>query len=131
MPLKRLTPKVQRTELGYLRLWRDELSEIVRLARQLEGAEIRIEADNCLLDDVQEDLPELGPRLDYFSVRVTESMTTPDNITSDLPPVPRELMSLRLAKDSYWVEAADPDLNVTGLIDAIQKVSDKCRRIPR
>jgi hypothetical protein len=63
-------------------LWLDDLAEIVRLARELPGAAIRIEADQHTLTDVVQDLPGLGPRLSYFTV--TASSQTEDEPPTEL-----------------------------------------------
>lgn len=123
MSLKRLTPTVKHDELGYLLLWRDELAEIVRLTRQLPGANVRIEADGYELDEVETDLPKLGPQLSYFSMTVTKAVA--ENNTS------HELLSLRLSKNRSWIKATDPDLTTMGLIDQIRSLANRCRRKPR
>jgi hypothetical protein len=71
VPLERLAPLVKKYDLGCLRLWQDELAEIVRLVRQLPDVEVRIESDKNLLTDVRADLPQLGQRVSYFSVTAT------------------------------------------------------------
>ena len=56
MPLRPLKPVVREYDLGDLRLWQDDLAEVVRLMRQLPDTDIRLEADGNELDD-EADLP--------------------------------------------------------------------------
>jgi hypothetical protein len=76
VPLTRLKATVKSYDLGYLRLWRDDLAEIVRLVRQLDATRVEIHADAYRLDDVETDLPDprLGPRLSDFSVTATAAL---------------------------------------------------------
>ena len=69
MPLQRLTPVIDRTALGHLRLSQDELAEIVRLVQLLPDADVMIESDNYRLYDVRAELPQIGKRVGYFTSR--------------------------------------------------------------
>lgn len=122
MTLKRLSPLIHQYDLGYVQLWRDELAEIVRLTRQLDGADVRIEADDYLIDDVETDLPKVGSsRLSSFRVIATR--------TTDGPTL--DLLEVDLTQRSCQIKAADPDLTTLGAIDAIRSLTERCRRIPR
>jgi hypothetical protein len=123
VPLTRLKATVKSYDLGYLRLWRDDLAEIVRLVRQLDAKRVEIHADACRLDDVETDLPDprLGPRLSDFSVIAT---TVAGNDTS------RELISVRLSRRGSRIEVTDPDLTTTGLTNELRSVVASCRWIP-
>jgi hypothetical protein len=122
VPLHPLTPKVTKHELGTLRLWQDDLAEIVRLVQQLPDVQVVIEADNNTLDDVHTDLPKLGQRVSYFTVTATTA-TANDGAG-------RELVSVKLAKERCRIEATEPDLTTTGLIEALRSLLGSCRRMP-
>lgn len=121
MSLKRLTPTIK--DLGYLRLWRDELEEIVALVRQQLGNEtIVLESNDNELDDVGADLPKLGSRLRYFTVKVASK---PEDGTG----VPREILTVNL-KNRCQIEATNPDVTTRGLIGDIEDITRPCRRLP-
>jgi hypothetical protein len=122
VPLQRLTPRVTTYTLGSLRLWQDELAEIVRLVRQLPGVEVRIESDKNLLTDVRTDLPQLGQRVSYFSV--TASLPTSGDERQ------HEVISVKLSTIRCHIEATEPDLTTTGLIEGIRSLTASCRRMP-
>lgn len=122
MPLKRLTPIIK--DLGYLRLWQDELEEIVALVRQqLSYDTIVLESDGNELDDVVVDLPKLGRRVRYFSVNVTRK---PDRDGK----VPREVLTVSLQRNRCKLEATNPDAATRGVISDIQDIAQRCRRVP-
>lgn len=120
MPLKRLTPVIKQYELGSLRLWRDDLVGIVELIGQLNGT-VNIEADNYAVEDVEDDLPEIGQRLNYFSAAVTD---VGEGTTQ------RQLLRLRLSRNYCYIEAADPDAETRGIISDIQSLAERRRRLP-
>jgi hypothetical protein len=120
MSLKRLTPVIKRYELGSLRLWLDDLAEIVASISQLNGA-INVEADNYAVEDVENDLPEIGQRLNYFSVAVNKV---------DEGAAQRHLLRLRLSRNHCFIEAADPDAETRGIIGDIQSLAEHRRRLP-
>lgn len=121
--LKRLSPVVRRYDLGYLRLWQDDLAEIIRLMRQINGAEVRVEvkvgSDDYLVEDIK-DLPSLGSQVSSF--KATGSRTHDE--------VPRQLMEVRLSREACEIEATDPDLTTVGAIEAIASLTFQCRRSP-
>lgn len=109
-------------DLGSLRLWQNELAEIVRLIRQLPNVEVRLESDNNLLTDVHADLPQLGQRVNYFTVTATRPRV------GDEPG--KDVISVKLAKRSCLIEATEPDLTTTGLIENIKSLVGNNRRLP-
>jgi len=120
--LKRLTPTIK--DLGYLRLWQDELEEIVALVRQqLSNETIVLESDGNELDDVAVDLPKLGHRVRYFTIKVTGR---PDEGSE----VPREILTVSLTRSRCRIEATNPDVTTRGVISDIQDVAQRCRRVP-
>jgi hypothetical protein len=121
MALKRIEPVIKRCELGFLRLWRDELAEIVRLAGQLNGT-AKIESDGFEVEDVDADLPQIGERVEYFAVTITGR---DENATL------RDLLNLRLSLNQSYIEAIDPNAQTQVIISNIQSLADKCRRPPR
>src|SRR5690349_4637770 len=128
MPLRRLTPVVNRHDLGVLRLWRDELAEIVTLIQQLDDVELRIEADGYQLDDVDGDLPQIGkPRLGEFSV--TAARATYMSVEDEIRRGSGRHLNVRLSKNSSYVEGTDPDPDMRGVISDIQTLTAKCRRL--
>lgn len=115
MPLRPLKPVVREYDLGDLRLWQDDLAEVVRLMRQLPDIDIRLEADGNELDDVA-DLPELGPRVGYFTATASRQQV--------------ELMKLELSRSSCAITATEPDLETSGAIEAIRTFLSGRRRMP-
>jgi hypothetical protein len=122
VPLERLTPLVKNYDLGSHRLWQDELAEIVRLIRQLPNVHVYIESDNNKLTDVSEDLPQLGQRVNYFTVTATRTGA------GDEPS--KEVIGVKLARDRCLIEATEPDLTTTGLIESIKSLVKDCQRLP-
>jgi hypothetical protein len=120
VPLRRLIPTVKRTDLGHLRLTQDDLAETVRLVRQLPDAEILIESDNYVLDDVREDLPKIGPRVSSFIVRARRPKGSGMS----------DVLTAQLARKGCEIVATDPDLRTEGLIEALRTVSRTRRRMP-
>ena len=120
MPLRRLIPTVKRTDLGHLRLTQDDLAEMVRLVRQLPDAEILIESDNYVLDDVREDLPKIGPRVSNFTVRARRPQGSGMS----------DVLTAQLATKGCEIVATDPDLTTEGLIEALRTLTQPRRRLP-
>jgi hypothetical protein len=119
MPVQRLEPEVKRYDLGPVRLWQDELAEIVRLIGLLPDVAMRIESDGYLLTDVKDDLPTLGPKVKYFTVKATRSHLPSETV-----------ISVTLSRDSCRIEETDPDLTTMGLIQSIKSLMEACRRWP-
>ena len=120
--LKRLTPTVK--DLGSLRLWQDEIDEIVTLVRQqLSNETIVLEADGNELENVAVDLPRLGRRVRYFTIKVTGK---PDDGTE----VPLELLTITFRKNRCKIAATNPDVTTRGVISDIQDLAQRCRRLP-
>ena len=126
MPLRPLKPVVRKYDPGNLRLWQDDLAEVVRLVRQLTDVDIYLEADNNELDDVA-DLPELGPRVGYFTVvaSVPASLVT---VKSGRPP--GEVLKLEFSRSGCVITATEPDLETSGVIEAIRAFLAGRRRMP-
>jgi hypothetical protein len=129
MPLKRLTPLVNRHDLGVLRLWRDELAEVVKLIQQLDDVELRIEADGYQLDDVDTDLPQIGKlRIEEFSVTATRPTYTYKG--GAMHAGEGKYINVRLSKNGSYVEVTDPEPDMRGVVSDIQTLIAKCRRLP-
>jgi hypothetical protein len=147
--MKRLTPVVNKTDLGQLRLWSDDIAEIVTLIQQLtrrdgdqtalDETSIRIEADHYLLDDLETELPKLGKCVEYITVTVDRRISA-ESAVPDLPghgqgielKALKDVMILRLAKvDGCWLEATDPSPDVRGVISDIQTFCETRRRLPQ
>ena len=134
MALKRLTPTIK--NLGYLRLWQDDLAEIIALVQRLENVKITFEADKYELLDGEADLPslpvKLGNRLRYFTIKATQSVILgiEDGLPDNQPPDGKEILAVRLARNSCQIEAADPDLQTGAVINLIEEKARKCRRVP-
>jgi hypothetical protein len=126
MPLERLEPEVKRYVLGPVRVWQDEIAEIVRLVSQLPDVALWIESNGYRLTDVKTDLPALGAKLRYFTVRAEQ--VPPSGMTVSLPVVK---FSVTLDRQSCVIEATDPNLEMMGLIQSIQSLLGPCRRLPR
>lgn len=120
--LKRLTPTTK--DLGCLRLWQDDIEEIVLLVRQqLSNETIVLESDGNELEDVAVDLPKLGRRVQYFTVKVTGK-------PEDDGEGPRNVLTLNLTRDRCEIEATNPDAGTRGVISDIQNIAQRCRRVP-
>jgi hypothetical protein len=121
--LKRLTPKLRQQNFGFIQLWRDELVEIIRLMDQLDDVQVRVEADDYLLEDVEGDLPKVGSRrLQHFTAIATRSAGAEP---------PRELMRIVLSARDCEVKATDPDFQAQGIMGEICNVVGRCGRSPR
>jgi hypothetical protein len=122
MALKRLTPMIRRYDLGLVRMWRNELVEIVRLISELDEAEVEVVADDQYkVDDIEDDLSAAGPKLK--SLTVTASRTS-DGIL-------REFIKVHLSEAECTTEATDPDLATLGAMDQIRSLADECGRMPK
>lgn len=121
MALEKIKPEVQRTDLGCVRMWQEDLAEIVRLTGKLPDVKLRIEADNYTLTDVVADLPGLGQNVSSFSV-IAERR--------DADGEPHEVVRVKLANRGSHIEAADPDLDTLGLIGKIADIAKRRRRLP-
>jgi hypothetical protein len=133
--LKRLTPTSK--NLGYLRLWQDDLAEIIAFVQRLENVKITLEADKIYeLLDGEADLPslpvKLGNRLRYFTIKATQSVIlgTEDGLPDNQPPEGKEILAVRLARNGCRIEAADPDIQTRDVINLIEEKARKCRRVP-
>lgn len=122
MPLERLEPVVKKYNLGCIRLWQDELAEIVRLIGQLPEIDVYLESDSNKFTDVRADLPQLGQRVSYFTAKGTrtESQTEP----------PKEIITVKLARDRCEIEAIEPDATTRGVIEDIKSLTRAKRRLP-
>jgi hypothetical protein len=120
--LKRLTPTTK--DLGYLQLWQDDLEEMVLLVRQqLSSETIVLESDGRELEDVAADLPNVGRRVQYFTIKVTGKPEEGDEGS-------REILTVSLTRDRCKVEAMNPDAATRGVIGDIQDIAQRCRRVP-
>jgi hypothetical protein len=116
---------VRKYDLGNLRLWQDDLAEVVRLARQLTDVDIYLEADNNELDDVA-DLPGLGPRVRYFTMVASQPGLV--GVKGRRPP--GEILKLEFSRSGCVITATEPDLETSGVIEAIRAFLAGRRRMP-
>jgi hypothetical protein len=132
--LKRLTPTIK--DLGYLRLWQDDLPRSSRSFRGWGNVKITLEADKYQLLDGEADLPslplKLGNRLRYFTIKATRSVILgiKDGLPDNQPSDGEEILTVRLARNGCQIEAADPDLQTRDVINLIEEKARKCRRVP-
>jgi hypothetical protein len=119
--LERVKPEVQRVNLGCVRMWREDLDELVRLVGKLPDVKVRIEANENTATDLAADLPQLGPRLAYFTVT---------GLRASQDSAELEVVRVHLANSGSYVEAADPDLDAKGLFREVEALAKKRRRIP-
>jgi len=108
---------VRQENLGCLLLYRDDLRRIVDEVQSLPGVRIELEADNIRLDDVETDLPDLGDRLSYFTLKAYRKTEA-------------EVLSLRLAESRCTLATTDPGPEVSGVIGAIEDIARQRRRVP-
>jgi hypothetical protein len=131
--LRRLTPDIRRVDLGYLRLWRDDLAEIVDLVGQLNDVKIDLEAGvpkedgdrHSLVAYEVGDLDELlrlGKRLSYLSITATR--TVPADAT------PYQLLKVYCAKEGCWIEATNPDPEIRGVIGDLKSFAEAHPLLP-
>jgi hypothetical protein len=109
----------RRENLGSLRLWRDDLRQIVDQVRSLPGVRIALEADNIRLDDVDTDLPKLGDRLSSFTLT---AYCEAAGLT--------EVLSLRLTEGGCTLATSNPGPEVRRVADAIEEIARQRRRVP-
>jgi hypothetical protein len=99
------------------------LAEIVRLMRQINGADVRVEvqvgSDDYLVEEMK-DLPSLGSRVSSFKAT---GARTHDGALS-------QLMEVRLSRETCEIEATDPDLTTVGAIEAISSLAFQRKRSP-
>lgn len=122
MSLKRLTPTTR--DLGYLRLWQEDIEEIVLFVRQqLSNETIVLESDGNELTDAAADLPKLGRRVQYFIIKVTGK---PEEGGEG----PREILTVTFTRERCKIDATNPDAGTRGVISDIQDIAQKRRRLP-
>lgn len=141
MPLVRLTPQTHRYTLGTLRLWQDDLVEIVRLAQQLPDVIVDVESDDNritadsdddLLASVRTELPKLGPSVRYFKLIASRAPQSPPDLSqspSDTSQAER-LIEVNLSVGGCMIEAINPDLATMGLVESIKSFARSRRRPP-
>jgi len=139
VPLERITPFVKKYDLGHMRLWQDDLIEIVRLVQQLPDAEVAVECDDnlfiCnpgddLLDVVRVELPKLGQRrrrVHYFTVTANQG---DEAISERNDSYTRNLIRVRLTEGESLIEAFEPNLLTMGLIESIRSIVNSRPRLP-
>jgi hypothetical protein len=138
MAIRQLTPTIRK--LGALRLCRDDVAEILVQIRKLDNVTITIEADHSELDDLETDLPKLGKRLKYLTIKAVRSRSTsfagiPTVTTSpsvvELDPPLEDVLTVKLAVTGCQIEATDPDPTTRGIISSIEDLAKSRRRVPR
>jgi hypothetical protein len=121
MALKRLTPVIRRYDLGSIRMWQNELVEVVRLMSQLDGAEVGVVAnEQYQVEDVESDLSTVGPRLQSFTVtagKISEGLFS-------------EFLKVDLSTAGCTMEATNPDLATLGAMNQMRSLTDECRLMP-
>jgi hypothetical protein len=110
MPLRRTQPNTVHRDFGSIRLWRDDLAEIVSIMR--EGTpSLSLQADAYSLDDI-DDLTDLeGNRITAFRAAS-----------------PEERILLNLGADSAFISADDPDLPTRTLLEEVYRIATRRRR---
>lgn len=108
MALKRERPLADERVLGRVRLWRDDLYEIVKVMREV-APDLTLHADDYTLDDVDDlaDAPET-----YVRRFVAESQGK--GIRLDLA-------------DVSVIAANDPDLKTRGMMEEVQRLTRRRR----
>ena len=139
MAIRQLTPTIRK--LGALRLCRDDVAEILVQIGKLDNVTITIEADHNELDELETDLPKLGKRLKYLTIKAVRSrsssfagITTATTSTSsvvDLDPPLEDVLTVKLAVAGCQIEATDPDPKTRGIISSIEDLAKSHRRVPR
>ncbi len=128
--MKPLQPTVHCDDLGGVKLWRDELAEIVRMLDLLGDSQIRIEANQNLIEDLEEDLPKLGDRLEYFDVRAftVAKRTFGQGEDEVLLTTEDELVRIQLGPRGSKIIATNPSLDVLGLIPQLAGMAKRGQR---
>jgi hypothetical protein len=138
MAIRQLTPTIRK--LGALRLCRDDVAEILVQIGKLDNVAITIEADHNELDELETDLPKLGKRLKYLTIKAVRSrsmsfagITTATSTGSvvDLDPPSVGVLTVKLAVAGCQIEATDPDPKTRGIISSIEDLAKSHRRVPR
>lgn len=138
MAIRQLTPTIRK--LGALRLCRDDVAEILVQIGKLDNITITIEADHSELDDLEADLPKIGKRLKYLTIKAVRSrsssfagittVTTSPSVV-DLDPPLEDVLTVKLAVAGCQIEATDPDPKTRGIISSIEDLAKSHRRVPR
>lgn len=110
MALRRTEPHTVARELGYIRLWRDDLAEIVFVMRQV-APDLTLSTDTYDLDSV-DDLAKIGEE----SIAKFVATSADSRIHFEVGP-----------RRSY-IFAVDSDLLTRGMLDEVQRIA---RRRPR
>jgi hypothetical protein len=110
MPLRPSEPRTVTREFGPVRLWRDDLAEIVAVMRQV-SPELTLETDAYTLDDVDE-------LIDVKEMQVSAFRAT----SSD------GRVRLILGRKDASISADDPDLLTRGMLGEIQRLADRRSR---
>jgi hypothetical protein len=110
--LKPIGPSVQRVSLGALRVWRDDIAEMVDLVAQVTpNQQVTLRTDKYVLDAVDD--------LD----NAEESTLAQLVVTGDGARV-----RLTLGPRASVLEVRDPDLRLRGFIQEVQRVAHRCSR---
>jgi hypothetical protein len=92
--------------------------------RQLTDVDIYLESDSNELDDVA-DLPGLGLRVGYFTVVASQPARS---VKGRRPP--GEVLKLEFSRGGCVITATEPDLETSGVIEAIRAFLAGHRRMP-
>jgi hypothetical protein len=112
MALRKLGPEVTRRDLGPVRMWRDDIAEMVAVFREaIPQGDVDIEVDGYKVDEI-EDLAEL-------KVPNIEVLTVEDR---------SEKVALELSTSRCLIKAYDPDLATRGMIAELAQIAERCRR---
>jgi len=102
-------------------MWRENLDELVRLVGKLPDVKVSVEANDNTATDLAADLPQLGPRLAYFTVTGLRASGDSDEV---------EVVRVHLANNGSYIEAVDPDFDTLGLFREVETLVRRHRRIP-
>jgi hypothetical protein len=110
MAIQRTHPRVVVRRFGPVRIWRDELSEIVAIIQQVHPVSV-LEVDEYTCDQV-DDLAELE------KLRVARfALTSEDG-----------LVSLLLDEDAAHISAVEPDLTTMGMLGEVERIATRHSR---
>ena len=116
MVLRRVVPEVITLDLGYLRMWRDDLGRMVSVLEQISKQQITMTADDYELDRIQ-DLAELAEQKVHSIRNFSFTGGQADEV------------KLQLGENASLLQIIGDDLAAKGAAQEIYEIALNCRRV--
>lgn len=112
MPLRSTEPVIHAERLGAVKVWRDDVAEMVEIIEQVtSGQKLEFSTPGYTFDTIEDLKDYPGKRIEKLTI-ATETR----NIV------------LVLSQDESFINAKDPDLLTRGAMSAVARVAARCRR---